>query len=359
MVKNWLIRTLEYEIKGPVTKERVIELIKDGTLREEDEISSGNGYWFWIKEKDLLEKYLYGTEEQSFYLLNNFDGQQGHYEEGILPDNKDLEYPEGDEEARVIEEAAASCMVVDRESLSAPDVEEEKVVEDVGSIEDSESQEENLPSEKSEKFLSLKPEWGSFIKTFLATIVIIIVLLVVFEKVFKYPVLQWIFPSVNAQERLAGNSPAIGFHNLFAGRGINGFIIMAKSKEMPKDCWQTKNYFMGVMMLLNKRNGASEEGQFFMRRCAAIIPKDIQAMLNLPDNINLVQLKKYLKNMNFSSREQVAIVNIHRLVEQQKKDSAILGKFLVYEREKKKTFSKNKIFWNGCKILNPVLFEMS
>ncbi|MCR9203098.1 MAG: hypothetical protein NXH75_00865 [Halobacteriovoraceae bacterium] len=65
-VKNWLIRTKNKQILGPATKDKVIELIEKGSLAGDDEVACGNGYWFWVKEKDLLEKYLYGDLPQTF-----------------------------------------------------------------------------------------------------------------------------------------------------------------------------------------------------------------------------------------------------------------------------------------------------
>ena len=82
------------QIQGPLAKEQVLELIDNGTLKAEDEISAGNGYWFWVKEQELLEKYLHGTDVQPFNPVNSFEGQRGHYEEGTLPGIEDLEYPE-------------------------------------------------------------------------------------------------------------------------------------------------------------------------------------------------------------------------------------------------------------------------
>ncbi|MFG1503451.1 hypothetical protein [Halobacteriovorax sp. ZH5_bin.2] len=64
--RNWLIRTKSNKILGPLSKQKVIEFVQDGTLTDEDEICSGNGYWFWIKEEDLLNRYLFGEEEQNF-----------------------------------------------------------------------------------------------------------------------------------------------------------------------------------------------------------------------------------------------------------------------------------------------------
>ncbi|RLA61910.1 MAG: hypothetical protein DRQ88_09935 [Epsilonproteobacteria bacterium] len=66
MEKNWLIRTGQNQVLGPVTKDKVKELIKSGSLELEDEVCSGNGYWFKIKEEELVDKYLNGDYIQSF-----------------------------------------------------------------------------------------------------------------------------------------------------------------------------------------------------------------------------------------------------------------------------------------------------
>ena len=71
MEKNWLIRTSQNQILGPISKERVIELIKKGNLTDDDEICSGNGYWFLIKEKNLVEKYIYGNHLQAFNSISS------------------------------------------------------------------------------------------------------------------------------------------------------------------------------------------------------------------------------------------------------------------------------------------------
>lgn len=66
MERNWLIRTTQYQILGPVSKEKVVEFFKKGALGPDDEICSGNGYWFLVKEKDLVDKYLLGDMPQGF-----------------------------------------------------------------------------------------------------------------------------------------------------------------------------------------------------------------------------------------------------------------------------------------------------
>ncbi len=66
MERNWLIRTAQNQILGPVAKQKLLEFIQKGALGLMDEVSSGNGYWFALKEKDLVEKYLYGDLPQSY-----------------------------------------------------------------------------------------------------------------------------------------------------------------------------------------------------------------------------------------------------------------------------------------------------
>lgn len=66
MERNWLIRTTQNQILGPVAKAKVLEFLQKGALGLNDEVSSGNGYWFSLKEKDLVEKYLYGDVPQGY-----------------------------------------------------------------------------------------------------------------------------------------------------------------------------------------------------------------------------------------------------------------------------------------------------
>lgn len=64
--KIWLIRTKNKQILGPVSKKKIIEFVERKSLQPDDEISRGNGYWFHIKERDLLDKYVFGDVPQEF-----------------------------------------------------------------------------------------------------------------------------------------------------------------------------------------------------------------------------------------------------------------------------------------------------
>lgn len=66
MLKNWLIRTKSNHILGPISKAKTCELYKNGSIKPDDELCSGNGYWFFVKESDLIQRYLLGDEIQTY-----------------------------------------------------------------------------------------------------------------------------------------------------------------------------------------------------------------------------------------------------------------------------------------------------
>lgn len=73
MEKTWLIRTKNNHILGPVTKDKVRELIEKGSIKGEDEVCAGNGYWFYVREKDLINKYIKGDIPQGFNPVSEAD----------------------------------------------------------------------------------------------------------------------------------------------------------------------------------------------------------------------------------------------------------------------------------------------
>ncbi len=66
MAKNWLIRTKTNHILGPISKEKVLELLQNGSIKDDDEVCAGNGFWFFIREDDMVARYLLGREQQNF-----------------------------------------------------------------------------------------------------------------------------------------------------------------------------------------------------------------------------------------------------------------------------------------------------
>tara|TARA_R110000868_G_scaffold42895_5_gene144706 strand:- start:6722 stop:7588 length:867 start_codon:yes stop_codon:yes gene_type:complete len=108
--RNWLIRTRSMQILGPVSLEKVLELIEKKSLRDEDEVTSGNGYWFCIREDELVERYLKQKQGQGFNPITEAPNVLTKHEdtapvaakserrkveeEIIAPAEEDLEYPD-------------------------------------------------------------------------------------------------------------------------------------------------------------------------------------------------------------------------------------------------------------------------
>lgn len=100
MEKNWLIRTKEKEIIGPIERDQVVSFIVEKKLVDEDELCKGNSYWFFVKEKSLLKEFLdldlidegdsentltEGTDE---FVLESNSGEAKSLEDDKLEENK-------------------------------------------------------------------------------------------------------------------------------------------------------------------------------------------------------------------------------------------------------------------------------
>ncbi|EQC45435.1 hypothetical protein [Bacteriovorax sp. Seq25_V] len=136
----WLIRTKQNKILGPVSKNKIQELLAKGALTPDDEICSGNGFWFWVKEQELVDQYVYGDVPQPFnpvseattvVAINGFAPDEPEYndipapppvvkvdpapvqvkvgadddEETLVPDQDDLEYPDPEDYKNITVEA--------------------------------------------------------------------------------------------------------------------------------------------------------------------------------------------------------------------------------------------------------------
>ena len=101
MIK-WLIRSSDRKIFGPVSREKVVKLYEDKIIKDDDEICAGNGYWFYLREKEFLEKYLFGDETQPFdpmseskdMLTQSTQPAQAPPEEAKFPPPSELDYPD-------------------------------------------------------------------------------------------------------------------------------------------------------------------------------------------------------------------------------------------------------------------------
>lgn len=141
MERNWLIRTYQNQILGPVAKAKLLEFIEKGALGLNDEVTSGNGYWFMLKERDLVEKYLYGDIPQGYNpisesksVLSKRDNPDKttsintapanktqvikiNNEPGILPKSDDLEFPD----ITVVRQNPVSASSATAEETKVPD----------------------------------------------------------------------------------------------------------------------------------------------------------------------------------------------------------------------------------------------
>lgn len=131
-LKNWLIRTKNKQILGPATKDKVIELIEKGSLSQDDQIACGNGYWIWVREKDLLEKYLYGDLPQTF---NPISEAQDVLTAKSSPDGVTASVLESPQKAREKSIDADANHLPDQDDLAYPDMGELEYPEIDGSLE--------------------------------------------------------------------------------------------------------------------------------------------------------------------------------------------------------------------------------
>jgi hypothetical protein len=156
MERNWLIRTTQKQILGPVAKAKVLEFLQKGALGINDEVTSGNGYWFSLKEKDLVDKYLFGDVPQGYNPISESKSvlskrenpdkttslnatpanktqvlKPGALGPGVLPANDDLEYPDitminttaGTHQGLEVKTAAPSALAEDTKIPTSEDLE--------------------------------------------------------------------------------------------------------------------------------------------------------------------------------------------------------------------------------------------
>lgn len=207
--KRWLIRTRAKQILGPASLEKIISLLEKNSLKDEDELSSGNGYWFWVKEKELVDKYIYKGVKQDFnpiseaitVLSNSAEklekktvSRPRAEDEPVIPSNEDLEFPDvesitGRPEAhREVQESTQSLVMekpeipltVDKtkESIENP---EKKVTEappavheeaeEVIEVDDGEAQEEDNIGKK-----------GSYTSIIIFVVVLLLVCIIFYYK---------------------------------------------------------------------------------------------------------------------------------------------------------------------------------
>ena len=130
MTKDWLIRTKNNHILGPVTKEKIKQLISNGSIKGDDEVCSGNGYWIFVREQDLIARFIFGDEPQGFNPVQEIDPiislnrsqPDINQEAELLPSEDDLAYPDmGQGEADQPEDEFGNIMP-EADDLAYPDM---------------------------------------------------------------------------------------------------------------------------------------------------------------------------------------------------------------------------------------------
>lgn len=135
MEKNWLIRTKNNHILGPVSKQKVRELLEKGSIKGDDELSAGNGYWFFIREKELVEKYIVGEIPQGFNPVTEADTVLSKAPaqvdgEDLIPSDDDLAFPDMGED-----DESHSLKVPEEDDLEYPSLEPDEVEEQEDTLE--------------------------------------------------------------------------------------------------------------------------------------------------------------------------------------------------------------------------------
>lgn len=57
-IDQWMVRTAQNEVRGPFTREAVIQQIQSGQLGPEDEVCQANRYWIYLDEREEVMKQL-------------------------------------------------------------------------------------------------------------------------------------------------------------------------------------------------------------------------------------------------------------------------------------------------------------
>ena len=98
MANTWLIRTAENKIFGPVSSTKILDLISRGSLKKSDEISAGNGYWFFVKESELIHRFLKENKKQPFNPINEAqDVEISSYEMDFVEQTQSVKFPEAED----------------------------------------------------------------------------------------------------------------------------------------------------------------------------------------------------------------------------------------------------------------------
>ena len=96
--KNWLIRSIDNKIYGPISKSKLIDLINSGKINNFDELCKANSYWFYLSEKNEVKKFL-GLDLES-----ETDESPGSVTEDLEPKIERFKESQAENESKVEEE---------------------------------------------------------------------------------------------------------------------------------------------------------------------------------------------------------------------------------------------------------------
>lgn len=224
--KNWLIRTTANYIFGPVTKDKIIELYKNGSIHPDDEVCYGNGFWFFVREDDLVEKYLLQNnendslveEENSKEAKVTFEIEENTEDETLI----DLHLNDIQQTANVVNKDNVEFLVKDQSSSSLDNevfFDSEKV--EKSDIKESPDESHRFNEEtlnKNNQHESEKPQDKSsylkhhFMKLLTIFLCLVVILLIFFRRRILHSILNHpqkisvinntLIPHANAQDRL-------------------------------------------------------------------------------------------------------------------------------------------------------------
>lgn len=141
MIKEWLIRTKNNHILGPVSKEKIKQLVSSGSIKGDDEVCSGNGFWLYIREQELISKYVFGEAVQGFNPVQETlpvlspgavssekrDLKEAGSTVGVLPSENDLMYPSPENFVESQTDDTAINIGQKKEAVRTPPIPKQKV----------------------------------------------------------------------------------------------------------------------------------------------------------------------------------------------------------------------------------------
>ncbi len=383
MDKVWLIRTTSNQLLGPVSIKKIRELLEKGSLKAEDEISCGNGYWFFVREKELVEKYINNEIPQGFNPVAEADSvltalpqEIGSIENPIIPTEDDLAFPEDDEKELILEEL----------KLSADTLSDDPIVEQEASVQHEKEQVKPLnrktmkPLTEKEPVAQVKSSFfNQNLLLFLAVILFILALagfyfrkrlvkefietnIHIITPGYAQVIPEQVKKKLNYLDRFSFGPFQIQGYNT-----ISGFNLVSSKDFQIENCdlLKSKSFIAGLILVDNLSSSEKE----FINKCSIIISKkqvkiddvlypvdeeslkrikvisskvfkrketDIELLAtfrNIKDSDNKIEIKKIVDHFERSPRlfSKMALLSIFNALNLQGKVNSIITSILSTE----------------------------